>query len=326
MTSLVVGDKALDQEWLSYLNNPPSAVLKLTETLQARADSLVKTLLSENNNTISNFLNGDIDVVCSGGGNLDAYYLGGMSILNRVAVANAEQATLFEGREEEITTDNNDAPIKLHRYAGASAGSQMSFELKLKGETNTFHSHLSYGFLEDKYRKSDYWNYLSAAALQDHHWRLMIDWLLQKYNATYQSRLDNQVYMALSCLTPLPTLVVVSNYTSEKQAASAFIGTGTTVEWYNGHLCSDGGSMSGKKMTPLFQDNLRSQLIFDIMSTGFPSTMAFSFNTTQYTELIERGQDEMIEFLSKGVVSRNNQVITLCPRGSDVSKNVCNKK
>ena len=52
----------------------------------------------------------------------------------------------------------------------------------------------------------------------------------------------------------------VSNFTSPAQAASAFMGTGTYFEWYNGMPCSDGGAESGKDMTPLFEDALRPQV------------------------------------------------------------------
>ena len=53
------------------------------------------------------------------------------------------------------------------------------------------------------------------------------------------------------------TLIASCHY---RQAASAFMATGTVFELYEGKPCSDGGSTSGKRMTPLFQDGLRPQI------------------------------------------------------------------
>merc|ERR1711988_1191004 len=123
----------------------------------------------------------------------------------------------------------------------------------------------------------------------------MAAWQSQKYAGSLSS-LDSKVYLALSCLDPLPKLVKVSNYTSPSQAEHAFMGTGTVAEWYDGMLCSDGGSMSGKKMTPLFQDHVRPQLIVDLMQSGGSTDMVVRFNTTEAVALCQKGQDEAIQF------------------------------
>ena len=86
---------------------------------------------------------------------------------------------------------------------------------------------------------------------------------LSLYNRRYASslsKLDGVDFLALTCLDPIfPKLVMVSNFTSPEQAEHAFIGTGTVAETYDGMLCSDGGSASGPKMTPLFQDGAQPQ-------------------------------------------------------------------
>ena len=74
--------------------------------------------------------------------------------------------------------------------------------------------------------------------------------MVTKYNATLH-KLDGKVFLALSCLDPLPKLVKVSEFVSTEQTEHAFMGTGTFVEWYDGMLCSDGGSMSGKSLSIL---------------------------------------------------------------------------
>ena len=50
---------------------------------------------------------------------------------------------------------------------------------------------------------------------------------------------------------------------------------------YDGIVCSDGGTMSGSKMTPLLQDHQRPQLIVDLMQTGYPSNTVYRVITTQ---------------------------------------------
>jgi len=87
--------------------------------------------------------------------------------------------------------------------------------------------------------------------------------------------------------------------------------------------CSDGGSESGPKMTPLFQDGLRQQLIVDLMAIDGASV--FRVNTTQYVPIIERGMDEVANFLRTGTCHdpKGGCPISLCPKGADVKKNTC---
>ena len=47
-----------------------------------------------------------------------------------------------------------------------------------------------------------------------------------------------------------------------------------TVQYLNNQLTSlnsSGSETSGSKMTPLFQDGVRGQVIIDLMQTGFPT-------------------------------------------------------
>jgi len=87
-------------------------------------------------------------------------------------------------------------------------------------------------------------------------------------------------------------------------------------------LCSDGGATSGAKMTPLFQDEQRDQLIIDLMATGFPIEMVYKVILDDYVARIEVGTDESVAFLTTGATEREN-IITLCSVGSDVASNVC---
>jgi len=63
----------------------------------------------------------NVDVVVSGGGNYDAFYMGVQMILSRVSA------------------------VGISRYAGTSAGGMMPFEVALRGERDTLLSHLSWG-------------------------------------------------------------------------------------------------------------------------------------------------------------------------------------
>jgi len=285
-----------DALWMGWLENgfPNDAVL-VAQNLTSRAAVVAHTLPQKLS------VPTDIDVVCGGGGNYDGYYMGVSMVLSRVNYLN------------------------VHRYAGASAGGMMPFEIALKGELQTLQEHLSYGILMAKYPGIlDFGNMASAAALQDHHWRLMSDWMTKKWEHNLSS-LDGKIHLALSCLDPiLPKLVMVSNFTSQDQADHAFMGTGTMYETYDGMACSDGGAMSGKKMTPLFQDKQRGQLIVDLMATtqSYPS----KYSLSEYASMIQKGQDDAAEFLATGKCScatGKPLAITYCPLGSKTSSNIC---
>jgi hypothetical protein len=104
----------------------------------------------------------------------------------------------------------------FRRFAGASAGGMMPFELALKGEQATLMTHHAYGLLEEQWPKH-YSVALACAALQDHHWRMMAAWQSALWNATL-AQLDGVIWLATSCLEPLPTLVKIHEYTSPAQA------------------------------------------------------------------------------------------------------------
>lgn len=314
----------VDEVWESYFRDLTPSSLDQTGRLLRRAEVLAAKL-----NSLNLSVRGDVDVVVSGGGNLDAYYLGVQTVFNRIAT------------------------LRIHRFSGASAGGMMPFEFLLKGETRTVATHLAYGELCQKYPVA-FRNSALAAMTQDHHWRLMAAWQTTNFSTALSQRLDGRVSLALSCLNPLPRLVRVDRFTAKDgQATRAFMATGTFVELYDGMLCSDGGSMSGRKMTPMFQarmqrcapckthasprpckhtamhprtcsqDHIRPQLVVDLLSTGYPTSMVNApVNTPQYLELASRGQDEAAEFLRTGACHRA-PAITHCAADADVSANVC---
>merc|ERR1711865_1073769 len=109
---------------------------------------------------------------------------------------------------------------------------------------------------------------------------------------------------------------------------SAFISTGAISQTYEGNSCSDGSQKAGENMTPLFQDDVRTQLVVNLMETGFPTIDmgGGKFTSDQFFKLVQRGQDEAVEFLRTGQVARSKKIITLCPVGSKVNKNVCEDK
>jgi len=93
----------LDDVWRSYLSDPPQKAVSLTASLQARADTLADSLSSKGwEIDLTN-----IDVVCSGGGNYDAFYAGVQMMISRLG-----------GR------------VGISRYAGVSAGGMFPFEVR----------------------------------------------------------------------------------------------------------------------------------------------------------------------------------------------------
>ncbi|GMI14254.1 hypothetical protein TrVE_jg1145 [Triparma verrucosa] len=290
----------IDDAWRSMLVEPPSEAIDAANELQQRADSIADSLKKIE---LAYDLT-DIDVVCSGGGNYDAFYMGASMVLSRLSKDQANVA----------------------RWAGVSAGGMMPFEIALKGETTTLESHLSYGVLSAQYADS-YKSAVEAMYLEDHHWRIMAAWQTETYADQLADSLNNKVFVGTSCLTPLPKLIIIDEYTAEDdQATHAFMSTGTYVEIYDSMVCTDGGMTSGANMTPLFQDATRPQIIVDLMATGYPSDMVYRVDFDQYKSLIEVGMDEMEEFLKTGKTSDERpEIITMCPLGSDVTSNVCLK-
>merc|ERR1712070_1103796 len=88
---------------------------------------------------------------------------------------------------------------------------------------------------------------------------------------------------------------MVSQYKNPSQAAAAYIGTGSFGLTYEGKKCSDGAATSGKNMTPLFHDKRYAQLVVDLMNTGTSFSGLVMFSLKSYTQLIQKGQDDMIE-------------------------------
>jgi len=182
----------------------------------------------------------------------------------------------------------------------------------------TLIQHLDYGLLQEHHWLSVDPENLVSALRQDHHWRLLADWQVRRFASSIPN-LNGVVYVGTSCLDPLPKLVVVSNYSAD-QAASAFMTTGTMFELYQGMPCSDGGAMSGKRMTPLFQDALRPQITVSILPDDhkdFPFSMVSKYNLSQYEALVRKGQDDAQKWLRCGAAKPAcaTAQLALCPRG-----------
>lgn len=299
--------ETVDSCWRRWLEDPPLAASLLADELANRADSVVRAIDSS---YAGGNLSGEIDVVCSGGGDLNGYYMGVLMVLSRLQTRGA---------------------LRQMRHAGASAGGWMSFENALKGEGRTLESYLSYGLLEETY-PMHFSTTATAVLLQDHHWRMMAEWQATKWNASLPA-LDGVVTLALSCKKITGTsLVLVDQYTSIDQAARAFIATGAIEETYEGMTCADGSGESGPNMTPLFEDGTgrspRPQLVINLMhvaSAVDTFRMGFGkFTSSQYAELVRLGQDEAAEWYRTGVPpTRDAKALTLCPKGARVIEHVC---
>ena len=101
----------IDALWSQYLDSPPAAAVSLAAALEARADNVTATLLNAGAGSFNVSL-GNFDVVCSGGGDLNAYYMGIEQVLSRL--------------EARVPT------MREHRHGGVSAGGWMSFENKVR--------------------------------------------------------------------------------------------------------------------------------------------------------------------------------------------------
>jgi len=294
LTTVIADD--VDKVWAQWLRDPPAIAVKAAANLTERADWLVNQYLS--GNTTLN-ITGSVDVVVSGGGSLDAYFMGGYMILHRLEKMGG---------------------INIPRFRGPSAGGMMPFELLLRGENLTLINRLAYSVLEEYFPKDFYDNYTNAMLVEDRHLRIGAHYFMSTY-ADRLSSVNGRVSLALSCRDPHPKLVIVSNFTSPIQAEHAFIATGAFAEEYDGMLCSDGGDVSGPNQTPLFQDHVRDQLVVNLMSTDQPPWAWVMTDLSAYVSLIEQGQNEMVYFLKTGTCRED--AISLCPAKADVKTLVC---
>ena len=82
----------------------------------------------------------------------------------------------------------------------------------------TLVQHADYGLLQEQYKLWLDPGGLASAARQDHHWRLLADWQVNRY-ASSLPKLNGVVYVGTSCLAPLPKLVLIDNYTKSLEQA-----------------------------------------------------------------------------------------------------------
>ena len=128
--SVAAASDPIDKTWQQYLDTPPQKALNLTAALESRADATAAALLANLSATgMTLFIQTPFDVVCSGGGDLDAYYIGIEQIFRRVKASNGTSL------------------LDVRRHAGASAGGWISFENKqdygivTEGDTDLFNQY-----------------------------------------------------------------------------------------------------------------------------------------------------------------------------------------
>ena len=76
-------DWDLDDTWQKWLEAPPREAFDAAANLTARADEIVEALLNDTDAQAKIDALGDVDMVVSGGGNLDSYYMGIHLIVER---------------------------------------------------------------------------------------------------------------------------------------------------------------------------------------------------------------------------------------------------
>ena len=106
----------IDDTWKSFLTDPPKQAVDRAAELQARADSIASSLSDDFAWDLS-----DIDVVVSGGGNFDAFYIGAQMVMSRLS---------------------SDA-INIARFGGVSAGGMVRTS-QARETTNSLTTSLTY--------------------------------------------------------------------------------------------------------------------------------------------------------------------------------------
>ena len=82
----ITNNDIVDETWNKYLNTPPDEAIIAEKELSTRASNMVSS--SSISNSMSTI--GEVDLVISGGGNLDAFYFSTLSVEMRARKSSSE--------------------------------------------------------------------------------------------------------------------------------------------------------------------------------------------------------------------------------------------
>jgi len=264
----------VDARLLELLENPTERARKLSEELFARASKCADEI--EQSGVEIPHVN--FDQVIGGGGFLCLHFCGVHSILRELE---------RRGR------------VQLGRYSGASSGSQTPFKILLSGsDEECLHIYIAYGELQEEFCGI-------GPITTDYQFRWLIEWMMnqkRRYGVEreeeFLQRLRDRMFTSI---TKLPTFsnILESEYISRKLLIEAYVGTGTFISKFKGNFVVDGGASKNK---PLFQDELRAQLIVDVTKAKLPNKLLhlMKYDLTFLESAMKRGQDDVTKFFLEG--------------------------
>jgi hypothetical protein len=213
----------------------------------------------------------DVDVVVQGSGFLSNYFLGVHTVLSRIP------------------------SLRLHRYAGASSGAQVPYQILLDGEANAVQSYLAYGELLDTFTHK--LGLMGAMANADHDWHAYGKAMILR-NSENLKRLQGRMFVSLTKWTVTgPAHMQVSDFTDIKHAKSAFYATGTALHKVDGQYVSDGGGPGNQ--CPVFQDGIRHQIVVQPVNAGISMSQVVRYSFQDAVAAIQKGQDDALRFLAE---------------------------
>lgn len=282
--------------YMTWLDHPPCEATSMSKALAANADELAGSLEKE---TLINL--GDVDVVVAGSSYLDRYYVGFNMILSRV----------------------RNQVVNVKRTSGASSGANAPFDMLLMGEEPAITKFLTFGLLGDRF-PSVYYGGVSDQS----YWFRASDWLFDRYSSADLARLDDEMFVWMSCRWHCSWWEIVSNKCQNKVVISKFddanvsrltyratgsvfppVDVNETLKW-----CTDGGV--GK----VFKDGLRPQITISPTKAINPWRAMIGYTLEEYAEGIRLGQDAAVEFLRTGKATNGRPGLTpvkLCPKGTE---------
>jgi len=170
----------VDHTFQQWYANPPPEVKAAAFALSQYAQSLVDTVFV-NESVVFPF--GSVDIVCSGGGNMAAYYMGVHLAMSRVS-------------------ERYPSRLRRVRYGGASAGGELPFQIWTTGQEQSMLVGLMYGKIMEIY--PDYFQWYNAAFTNDASWRLLAKWITSNLTQNDLGNMTGFFELSPHLLGPLP--------------------------------------------------------------------------------------------------------------------------
>lgn len=254
--------KVLDTDLRERISALPSEDARITALLK-RADTGVASLNKKP------WWPADIDVLCSGGGNMVAYFIGFHCVLSALSSRGS---------------------LTLGRYAGASSGAKAILMILAGGDAEAAHFYLACA-------DSQAANGGAGPALVDHQQRWVASLLTERWwarNPKVGDLLTGRAHVSVTTPFNAPRAKLHNDFETPDKVQEAFVATGTFYARCRG-LWSCDGAIAQPCNKPIWQDG-RSQLVVDLLKAPGMS-LVYAWRVPSF-EVFERGVEDALAFFA----------------------------